>query len=425
MSDTTSFIRKRFSDYYKDVELYLPDRFGKREWGFMFFEEGFMQRHLAFQNTEKIRQFLVQRSPAHVYHSSAYYDKPNAPTMDEKNWLGADLIFDLDADHIKGAKSMTYEETLAKVKDEFKKLIDKFLLDDFGFEEKQLVIVFSGGRGYHIHIRDPRVLQLTSHERREMLDYITGKEVDMELIFKEEPFDKRSFGTHVKVMKKVLMPDKNTGGWTKKMREGLLDLTYELENLGEKEAIKKLSEIKGIGKIKAKGIYSELFEGDKGNRGVDKMRNEGVIEIFSDDKYRDPFLEIVKGEASVKIEGKQQDAEEEYTELLSGKKDQEGESDEPVTSDIKRLIRLPSSLHGKTGFKVIPLKRDDLDDFDPLRDALPESFSDSPVKINVVKPVKIRLRNERFDLKEGETEVPEFVAIFLACRKSAEILNQT
>jgi len=339
--------------------------------------------------------------------------------------LGADLIFDLDADHIKGAKSMTYEETLAKVKDEFKKLIDKFLLDDFGFEEKQLVIVFSGGRGYHIHIRDPRVLQLTSHERREMLDYITGKEVDMELIFKEEPFDKRSFGTHVKVMKKVLMPDKNTGGWTKKMREGLLDLTYELENLGEKEAIKKLSEIKGIGKIKAKGIYSELFEGDKGNRGVDKMRNEGVIEIFSDDKYRDPFLEIVKGEASVKIEGKQQDAEEEYTELLSGKKDQEGESDEPVTSDIKRLIRLPSSLHGKTGFKVIPLKRDDLDDFDPLRDALPESFSDSPVKINVVKPVKIRLRNERFDLKEGETEVPEFVAIFLACRKSAEILNQT
>ncbi len=29
-----------------------------------------------------------------------------------------------------------------------------------------------------------------------------------------------------------------------------------------------------------------------------------------------------------------------------------GETDDPVTSDIKRLIWLPGSLHGKTGFKV-------------------------------------------------------------------------
>ncbi|MEE9150510.1 MAG: DNA primase catalytic subunit PriS [Thermoplasmata archaeon] len=421
MSDTISFIKKRFSDYYRDADLYLPDRFGRREWGFMFFEGGFMQRHLGFQSVDKVKQFLVQKVPAHVYHSSAYYQTPDAPSMREKGWLGADLIFDLDADHVKGAKRMSYEETLRKVKEEFKKLIDKFLLDDFGFEEKQLLIVFSGGRGYHIHIRDPRVLQLKSHERREMLDYITGKDVDMKLIFKQEPFDKRSFGPHVKVMHRVLMPDKNAGGWKKKMREGLLNLTDELENLGEKEAIKKLSEFKGIGKIRAKGIYSELFEGDKGNRGVDRMRNEGIIEIFSDDKYRNPFLEIVKGEASVKIEGKKGHDEEEYTKPLSGKKEQEGESDEPVTSDIKRLIRLPSSLHGKTGLKVMPLSRDGLDDFDPLRDAVPKIFSDEPVKIEVKKPVRVKLKNEAFDLKEGEVEVPEYAAIFLMCRRNAEL----
>jgi DNA primase small subunit len=425
MTNTLSYLKKRFTDYYNEVNLYLPDRFGRREWGFMFLGESFMQRHISFQSADNLKHFLVQKVPAHVYHSSAYYEKPNAPTMSEKNWLGADLIFDLDSDHIKGAERMSYEDSLRKVKEEFKKLIDKFLLDDFGFEEKQLMIVFSGGRGYHIHIRDPRVLQLTSHERREMLDYITGKEVDMKLIFKEEPFDKRSFGPHVKVMHKVLMPDKNAGGWKKKMREGLLNLTDELENLGEKEAIKKLSEFKGIGKIRAKGIYTELFEGDKGKRGVDRMKDEEIIEIFSDNQYLNPFLEIVKEEASVKIEGKKGPDEEEYTEILSGKKNQKGETDEPVTSDVKRLIRLPSSLHGKTALVVTPLSREDLDDFEPLRDAVPKIFSDKPVKIEVTKPTSVKLKDEAFDLKMGGIEVPEFAAIFLMCRRCAEIVSDS
>ncbi|MCA1813180.1 MAG: hypothetical protein LC624_04420 [Halobacteriales archaeon] len=32
-----------------------------------------------------------------------------------------------------------------------------------------------------------------------------------------------------------------------------------------------------------------------------------------------------------------------------------GETDEPVTSDVKRLIRLPGSVHGKTGLRVVPV----------------------------------------------------------------------
>ena len=30
--------------------------------------------------------------------------------MEEKKWLGADLIFDLDADHVQGAETMTYRD---------------------------------------------------------------------------------------------------------------------------------------------------------------------------------------------------------------------------------------------------------------------------------------------------------------------------
>jgi len=344
--------------------------------------------------------------------------------MSEKNWLGADLIFDLDADHIKGAERMTYEETLRKVKEEFKRLIDDFLLSDFGFDERQLMIVFSGGRGYHIHIRDPEVLQLTSHERREIVDYITGKELDMEWIFPREAYDSKKFGKHINVKYKVKMPEPDIGGWKKKMREGIKKLTDELERLGEGEAIKRLCMFEGIGKKTAKGIYTDLFQGSKGSRGVDRMWDEENLEIFSQDKHLNAFLRIIKGETGVRMEGDKGEKNAEHFESLIVKEKLQGETDEPVTSDVKRLIRLPSSLHGKTGFMVMSMSRDGLNDFDPLRDAVPKIFSDDPIKIKVEKPVSIKLRNEAFHLKEGEVEVPEYAAIFLMCRRNA-ILSST
>jgi DNA primase small subunit len=421
MDKSLSFIKKRFADYYKNTDLYLPERFGRREWGFMFLGESFMQRHLSFNKKDEVRKFLVNRNPAHVYHSAAYYEKPNASTMEEKVWLGADLIFDLDADHIKGAEKMTYEQTLSRVKEEFVRLLDEYLLGDFGFSEKDMQIVFSGGRGYHVHIRDPRVQTLSSHERREIVDYITGKGLDMDWIFSKDAFDKTTFGAHIKVRYKTNLPKENEKGWKKKMRKGVLNLISELEKLGEKEGVKRLRAFQGVGEKTAKGIYSELFSGEKGKRGMDKIIEDGIIEVFSDERNLDTFLKIVKGEIGIKME----DITEGESEFLSMsvKERMEGETDEPVTSDVKRLIRLPSSLHGKTGFKVVPMSRSELDDFEPLRDAVPEIFSDESFKIDVKNKVKIRLRGEEFDLKEGTHEVPEYTAIFLICRRAGTLVE--
>jgi len=401
MNPTIEFLKKRFADNYKNFELYLPDRFGRREWGFMFLGESFMQRHRAFQNIKGVKKFLVDRVPAHVYHSAAYYERPDASTMIEKNWLGADLIFDLDADHIKGAEGKTYEETLDMVKKEFIKLIDDFLLNDFGFSQDQLTIVFSGGRGYHIHIRDPMVHHLTSHERREIVDYITGKDLDYDDIFQKEVYETKKSGSFINVKHKLKLFDKDAGGWKAKIFQGIEKLTGDLEKLDKKEGIEKLEEFKGIGNKTAKGIYTDLFRGAKGERGVDKMSRDNNLDIFSSNKHLDSFVKLVKQEVSVELKG---------------------ETDEPVTSDVKRLIRLPSSLHGKTGFVVTPLKRDELDDFNPLTDAISTSFTEDPIKIKIIKPEKVKLRNEVFDLKMGECEVPEYAAIFLMCRRAAEII---
>ena len=96
-----------------------------------------------------------------------------------------------------------------------------------------------------------------------------------------------------------------------------------------------------------------------------------------------------------------------------------GETDEPVTCDVKRLIRLPGSLHGKTGLKVIPVSLDTLHDFDPLSDAV--VFTDTPVIVDVGVDVTVLLKKETFSLSKGEQEVPLFVAVFLLGKKLANI----
>ena len=130
------------------------------------------------------------------------------------------------------------------------------------------------------------------------------------------------------------------------------------------------------------------------------MRTEKNLEIFSSDAYLNAFIKIAKEHARISLVG---------------------ETDEPVTSDIKRLIRLPSSLHGKTGLRVTAMTRDELDEFDPLRDAVPGVLTDKAVKMIAKKPVDINLRGERIVMAEGDAEAPEFAALFLACRKMAEI----
>jgi len=96
-----------------------------------------------------------------------------------------------------------------------------------------------------------------------------------------------------------------------------------------------------------------------------------------------------------------------------------GEVDEPVTADIKRLIRLPGSVHGKSGLRVTPITRQELTDFDPLQMAVPKEYTDDPVKITMRRDAKLDMLGQHFSLS-GETEAPEFAAIFLIGRKMAD-----
>ena len=97
---TKDFLQEKFREYYRSADIRLPPRFTAREWGFLNWGGGVMNRHVRFSTINEIKAYLEKTAPAHSYHSVAYYRDPGSKTMIEKKWQGADLIFDLDADHL-------------------------------------------------------------------------------------------------------------------------------------------------------------------------------------------------------------------------------------------------------------------------------------------------------------------------------------
>ena len=395
MDNNSRFLLRSFRKYYKENRPIMPARFTKREFGFMFFDRQMVQRHMGFPTPEELNRFMIAQVPSHSYYSTAYYRKPSAPTMEEKEWLGADLIFDLDADHLEGADKMSYKEMLDRIKEEMIGLTDSFLFSDLGFNEENVHITFSGGRGYHAHIPSTDVLTLGTHERRELVDYITCSGLNIDWVF---PFQKvvtsqqkTPTGNRTNVAKDRLIPPPEAGGWKRRMRNGLMDLVNDMCDLDPKvlkrtyPALSKYA-VSGIAKMQDDIRASRKMLFDRNTMATLKPNTqETLVKIMRDDIA--PSLA--------------------------------GEVDKPVTPDIKRIIRLPGSVHGKTGLRVTPITRDELTDFDPLQNAVPPSYSDEPVKVTMKRDYEFDMKGEHFSLS-GETEVPEFAAVFLVGRRAAD-----
>jgi DNA primase small subunit len=259
---TKQFLRKRFADYYQNSQLTLPHDFPRREWGFIFFDElpeVVMRRHKAFSRESEALDYIRGMVPAHAYHSAAYYEFPGAATMKEKKWQGADLIFDLDADHLPG-KVHSYKGMLDNVKIETGKLLFDFLLGDFGFSEDEIGIVFSGGRGYHIHVHDlkEKVLKMESAERREIVDYLSGTGLSIDYLFKPEKYVSVDTGRGYKKKelvssRKIISFDEvSVGfGWGKRISNYITSFFDELSKKDKKDALNDI-----IGLIKVSNILN-------------------------------------------------------------------------------------------------------------------------------------------------------------------------
>ena len=363
---TLEFVKQRFVEYYQKQNLIAPSSLEQREWGFVFFDAGSdvrMRRHMAFMDPQELSAYVKNLVPAHVYYSTAYYQTPSAPTMNEKHWAGADLIFDLDADqNVRGS----YATMLARVKEETEKLIG-MLTDELGFSRNHIKIAFSGGRGYHVHLTDIAIRGWGSPERREIIDYVCGIGIDAAA---------------------MLAPGAPPTGWRRRYVGALRDHLTWLAGLDPGEATAYLGELEGVSKRAAREFVAD----------IDTILAKNPAALLQNQVGRAIM-------AAPEFENRIRDAG--------------ARADEPVTTDIKRLIRAPGSLHGGSGMRVVPLDIHDLADFDPLVDAV--VFGEREVRVDMKMDFTTSLLGRTYALKEGTTSVPEALAVFLCCRNVAEI----
>jgi len=380
---TLAFIKQAFKEYYfKNAEkIIAPIRIKEREFGYISFDK-IMIRHLSFQNEGDLRAFFIKEIPRSIYYSCAYYYEPTL-TMDKKGWNGADLIFDIDADHIptKCKKEHDYwickdcnlidkgkrpdkcpkcegmridkenwvcHSCLEATKDEVIKLID-FLLEDFSISRENCKIHFSGSRGYHVTVEQSDLEELDQLARNEISDYISGIGLSLESlgISKRVSYEK---------MHRIL-PLATEFGWRGR-----------------------------IGKF-----FSEM---DFDNYGNNDIRDK-IIFFHDKMKYKnfDNFIREIVEKLSVKI-------------------------DAMVTTDIHRIFRLPNTLHGSTG--MIKKSCKDLLSFNPLIDAV--VLSEEPLKIFVDHSPIFTLNGNLFGPYKSEiVNLPIMTAVYLIGKGVAEV----
>jgi len=406
-----SFIRDKFADYYKQhsASILPPSSLERREFGFLLLEKRVMLRHKGFMDVESLRSSLATIVPSDVYYSSAYYERPEEE-MKAKGWLGADLIFDIDADHIPtpcatvhdlwvctgcGAsgrgkspqkcpscggtkfkeKTWPCEVCLEAAKAEAIKLVD-VLIEDFGFSSEVLTVAFSGHRGYHVHVESEAVRELDSLARKEIVDYVMGIGLEAEFhgLRKSATPDRMVSG-----------PDLNDRGWRGRVAKG----TYDFLLIASKEELMKTG-------LKTLHINQLIRHREVLLKSWKEKGPWGVVKGISPETWR-KIAQYGVEKQSVKI-------------------------DSVVTPDINRLIRLSNSLHGKTGLKKVEFPIAAIEDFDPLKSAV--AFKDGEVTVLVSEAPQFRVEDETYGpFERQKVELPTAAALMLLCKGVAKVVQ--
>jgi DNA primase small subunit len=399
MSQGWARFAHRFGQYYRTSPLWSPPRVKSREWMFIPFGGAPPLRHKSFSGVEQVRTFLSERAMHSVFYSTAYWKRPFEMKMADKLWQGADLIFDLDGDHLPGVTDKDFPGMLEVIHEQAWSLWNDFLEPEFGFKEEHLQVTFSGHRGFHLHYRDPALFHLDSEARRELVSHIRGEGVDV----------KGGLARY---------HDDGAQGWTKRIRNGMDDMIHTLTGISNKTG----SSSEDLKRLET-GLQSLLDrEGQSSQRTADSIRKladvvnhhdrvqrlkAGRFELLG--KYQSLFLNLLKSDTSVVLGSA-------------------GETDEVVTIDVRRQIRWPTSLHGKSGMRVseFPLSRLDPDGsnpYNPLHEALALGMDESIEVEYTVDDAIAQFGDRRLESKMGDRiSIHETGATFLVLKGWAKLV---
>ncbi|MFI5404219.1 MAG: DNA primase small subunit domain-containing protein [Candidatus Gagatemarchaeaceae archaeon] len=361
MNDATkNFLKSAYKEFYfrRADAIEFPDEIQSREFGYIPFGGG-MVRHLSFRNEGEAVAEVLKQSPSSVYCSNAKYESPTVP-IEQKGWLGAELIFDIDATDIptpcKKAHDIWYcdkchvsgrlprpqkcpkcggttsqfhgtcEVCLGAAKEHALRVVG-FLTGDFGVEREAIRLYFSGNRGYHLHVFDPRFNPLDQLGRGEIADYMRGASL---------PLSQTIAST---LRRKPAGAGAQGEGWTRRIT----------------------------------GYVEEKRQGYGGT--LQKLVSEAVSS-------------------------------------------QRALVDTSVTTDIHRVFRLAGTLHGNTG--MCKTRIESIESFDPQTD--PVVLSPKPVKMNVDFYPAFIMKGAKFGpFKSESAELPTFAAIPILTRGLGEV----
>ena len=396
----------RFSDYYSSLNqntLWTPPRLKSREWMFIPWGSRPPDRHRGFLDKKELLNYLQSRGPHSCFHSTAYYKYPSERKMLDKEWLGADLIFDLDGDHLPGVSDRDFPTMINLIQEQAWNLWEDFLHPEFGFKEEYVQTSFSGHRGFHIHVRDPKLFHLDSNARRELVNHIRGEGIDVSTTLSGSNSgwkNRVQIGIQTVIDKlNKISTDKNNNNESIETFTNILISRYNFSD----------NRLKSFTPRTIKKKILQLADMSIDDNRISRLNRDKNLLVFGD-SLTPLFWELVKGDSSV---------------ILGNA----GETDEAVTVDIKRVIRHVGSLHGKSGLKVtdFPLNRLNPDGqvkFNPLTETIVfKNNKKSKLRI-LADDVRASLNGCEIEGNIGDiVEVSEALSVFLTLKGWAEIVS--
>jgi DNA primase small subunit len=300
----TSQKRMALRDYYssqfnvKDLEKVIEiSSFSTREFGFISLSGKFF-RNISFESPSALQDFLIDRCPTDAYLGAVYDDPPTRKSPIHKlEWRGHELVFDIDLNDYdvvrkfvcdcKGADQVCIR--CWQLINVAISIIDESLRRDFGMEE--IVWVFSGRRGVHGWVQDKMGFKLERDQRQAIIDYLS--------VIKGEDETAR-------------IQDRKQMKFEFRKRVETTVFDYYLKNVRRKDLIEL-----GFSSGKATSTMKQL-EHQEGRVDENLARNFN-LQLARVNKYDEILRRWVP------------------------------RIDHKVSIDLRRLLRMPSSIHGKTG----------------------------------------------------------------------------
>ncbi len=298
-----------------DLPDFIVKHIEEREFGFDRDGNGPNDRYNKMETPEKLEWYLRHFYPYAAYSSISFYKRPDK----REGWLRAELVLDVDAKDLPMRRCNCEAGNVCEIcledAKEFIFLINDALKGDLGI--KDIRYVYSG-RGYHVRIFDEDLMLLGGAERGQILDYISGGVIPA-------PEKMRAKGGYPRVFRERLL---------KFLELADADKLKRIPSIGDKKASAIVE--------KKRVIANELEEG-----------SFGTLKAILKEESFNRFMEHARSLNASMLDGK-------------------------VTIDVKRILRLPSSLHSTVSMKCVEVR--DPEKFDPFKDAVPKFVEDRKSK---------------------------------------------